>query len=111
MVAIIFIITGFAGIAYHASEYIEPASVWHEWIWGFLIRMLAIVCGVLLLRRVNWARWLGIAWLAYHAVLSVFHSTEEAIIHFFFLAIFSFLLFMPKSSAYFSSKENPPKEP
>jgi len=99
--AFIFIIAGFVGIAYHANEYFEPSSMSYELVWVLFIRVLAIICGLLLLRRVKWARWLAITWLAYHVVLSLFHSASETITHFALLAIVSFLLFMPNSSAYF----------
>ncbi len=99
--AFIFIIAGCVGLIYHAHEYFEQGAVKNELIWVAFIRILAIVCGVLLLKGVNWARWLAIAWLAYHVVLSSFHSASEAITHFVLLAIVSFLLFIPKSSAYF----------
>ncbi len=105
IVAFIFIIAGSAGLVYHAKEYFEQSSMKHELFWVLFLRVLAIVCGLLLLRRVNWARWLAIAWLAYHFVLSLFHSASETITHFVLLAIVSFLLFIPKSSAYFRSAE------
>lgn len=99
--ALIFIITGFVGLAYHAHEYFEPGSTKFELVWVLFIRVLAIVCGFLLLCRVKWSRWLAITWLAYHVVLSLFHSASQTITHFVLLVIVSFLLFMPNSSAYF----------
>ena len=105
--AFIFIIAGFVGLAYHAHEYFEPGSIKFELVWVLFIRVLAIVCGFLLLRRVKWARWLAITWIAYHVVLSLFHSTSETITHFVLLVIVSFLLFMPKSSAYFRGADRP----
>lgn len=101
--AFIFIIAGFVGIAYHANEYFEPSSVKYEMVWALIVRVLAIVCGLLLLRRVKWARWLAIIWLVYHVVLSSFHSASETIVHFVLLVIVFFLLFRPNSSAYFRS--------
>lgn len=103
--AFTFIIAGFVGIAYHADEYFEPSSIRYELIWVIFIRALAVVCGFLLLSRVKWARWLAIAWLAYHVVLSLFHSVSETITHFVLLAIVSILLFMPNSSAFFRSAD------
>lgn len=101
IVALLFIIVCGIGLVYHAKEYIEQSSMNYEFAWVLLIRVLAIVCGVLLLKRVNWARWLSIAWLAYHIVLSVSHSVPEAIIHSILLVIVAVLLFIPNSSVYF----------
>ena len=99
--ALIFIITGFVGIVYHANEYFEPTSIKVELVWILFIRVLAIVCGLLLLRGVNWARWLAIAWLVYHVAIGALNSTSQMVAHIVILVIVSFLLFMPKSSAYF----------
>ena len=54
IVAAIFIIAGCIGIVYHATEYFEQSPTKFEWIWVLFIRVVAIVCGLLLLRRVNW---------------------------------------------------------
>lgn len=101
--AIIFILTGFFSLAYHANEYIDTNPFKYELIWAIFIRILAIVCGILLLSRVKWARWLAIAWLAYHVLLSLFHSVSEMIFHLVLLAVISILLFLPASSAFFQS--------
>ena len=53
------------------------ASCWHviRTLWGLNSpSSLAIVCGVFLLRGHNWARWLALAWIAFHVVLSAFHA-------------------------------------
>jgi hypothetical protein len=109
IVALLFIVTGGIGLVYHAKEYIEQGSMNYEFAWVLLIRVLAIVCGILLLKRVNWARWLSIAWLAYHIVLSVFHSVSEIIMHSILLVIIAVLLFIPKSSDYFKHSKTSKK--
>lgn len=98
--ALLFIIAGTVGTIYHASEYIQAGVLSYESILILLIRLLAIACGILLLMRVKWARWLAIAWLAYHVILSAFHSTSEMITHLVLLVIIFVLLFTPASSAY-----------
>ncbi|WP_139205189.1 hypothetical protein [Pricia antarctica] len=103
IVALLLIVAGGVGFVYHAKDYFEQRSMGYEFAWVLLIRALAIVCGVLLLKRVNWARWFAIAWLAYHIVLSTFHSVSETITHAVLLLIVAVLLFIPKSSAYFKS--------
>ena len=90
IVAILFITAGCVGFVYHAKEVFEQSSMNYELAWILLLRILAVVCGLLLLKRVNWARWLAIAWLAYHVVLSVFHSVSETITHSVLLVIVVF---------------------
>jgi hypothetical protein len=59
------------------------------------VRIIAIVCGVLLFMSVNWARWLAIAWLLYHAIIGAFHSTSEMISHIIILLVVVVLLYLP----------------
>ncbi len=109
IVAIVFIVTGGIGHVYHANEYNEQGSM-NEGVASILpIQVLAIVCGILLLKRINWARWLLIAWLPSHIVLSVFHSVSDTIIHSILTVIVAVLLFVPKSSAYFKHSKTSKK--
>ena len=110
IVAILFIIAGCVGFVYHANEYFEQRSMNYELIWVLLLQVLAVVCGLLLLRRVNWARWVAIAWLAYHVSISIFHSASEIITHSVLLIVVTVLLFIPKSSVYFKGEGKPSKK-
>ena len=101
IVSILFILTGCIGFSYHVKEFFEPNAKLCELIWVLLLRILAVVCGLLLFLRINWARWLAIAWLLYHILLSAFHSTSEMITHIVLLIIVSVLLFHPISTSYF----------
>ena len=105
VVALIFITTGIVSIAYHADEYFGPNASSLELIGALSIRVLAFACGILLLMRISWARWLAVLWLAYHVVLSMFHSVGETIAHVVLLALISILLFTPRSIAYFRNAD------
>jgi len=104
IVSALFIIAGCVGFIYHIKDFYAPNVQLNGLILIQLTRILAIVCGVLLLFGVNWARWLAIGWLAYHIVISSLNSTSEMIAHILFLIIVSILLFIPVTSAYFKSK-------
>jgi hypothetical protein len=54
------------------------------------------------LRGANWARWVAILWLAYHVVLSAFHSWSEAGVHAVLLAVISYVLLRRDAAEYFS---------
>ncbi len=101
IVSILFILTGCIGFIYHVKEFFEPNIKQYELVWVLLLRILAVVCGLLLFLKVNWARWLAIVWLLYHILLSAFHSTSEMITHIVLLIIVSVLLYLPVSTAYF----------
>jgi hypothetical protein len=71
--------------------------------WISSIRLAGLIGGLFLLRGSNWARWLLLAWMAFHVVVSLLHSVAEVIVHGVFLAVLLFLLFRPSASAYFKS--------
>jgi predicted membrane protein len=104
LVACLFILAGTVALIYHAREYLGQAAIDSQSILVLGVRIVAVACGILLLRRVNWARWVAIAWLAYHVVLSFFHSLSETIFHVALMVIVSILLFLPKSSEFFRDK-------
>ncbi len=93
------IAAGAMGIAYHFGEF--NASRPGEYVWVLIVRLIAIVCGVFVLRGKNWARWLSIAWIAFHVILSLFHSMGEAAVHALFLTVFAVLLFLPAANQFF----------
>ena len=66
-----------------------------------LVRLIAIVCGVFMLRGHNWARWLALAWIAYHVVLSGFHSLSGLAMHSLLCAVFAYFLFRSQATRYF----------
>ena len=104
IVAILFIAAGCVGFVYHFKEFFEPNAEVYDLIWIELLRILALVCGLLLLRGINWARWLAIAWLLFHVVISALNSTSEMIAHIVLLIIVIVLLYLPVSSSFFQNK-------
>ena len=98
----LFIIAGTVGFLYHASEF-RSRRFGYELIWVCVLRLIAIVSGVFLLRGSNWARWLILIWMAYHVVLSIFHSWSDVLTHSLILIVLAFFLLRPQASAYLSS--------
>lgn len=96
----LFIAAGLTGIAYHATEINVHHLLEGDLLWALLVRLLAVVGGGLLLRGSNPGRWLLLAWLAYHVVLSAFHSTGEMAMHALLLVIIAYVLYRPPASAF-----------
>lgn len=93
----LFIVAGMVGIAYHLFERpIDPSIIPITFI-----RILAVVGGVFLLMGQNWARWLLVAWLAFHVVVSAFHSLPEMAAHAVLLIVAAYFLFTPPDTNYF----------
>ncbi len=103
IIGCLFIAAGAVGLAYHATELGGEGPFQSELVWVLFLRLLAIVCGFFLLRRSNWARWLLLAWIAYHVVLSAFHPPFELAMHSLLLVAVAYFLFRPRAAAYFRS--------
>lgn len=81
----------------------------YDGIWIEVVEILAIVCGVYLLRGRNWARWLAIAWIAFHVALSAYGPARELVVHSAFLVAFTWILFRPPAARYFRAAPIEPK--
>ena len=105
----LFVAAGAVGLVYHATEFKPAAPFEDDVLWICLVRLFAIVAGGFLLRGSNWARWLLLVWIAYHVVLSAFHSLSQVIAHSLLLAVIAYFLLRPRASAYFrGGKEQAP---
>ena len=67
-------------------------------------QLIAIVCGLFMLRGRNWARWLAFAWIAFHVPL-FFDSLHNAVMHVLLFGLIVYCLFRSDSSAYFKHAE------
>lgn len=97
----LFIAAGLVGLTYHITEFTAQGPFQYNLVWVLVLRLLAIFCGAFILRGSNWARWLLLIWIAYHVVLSAFHSVSELVMHSVLLAVVAYFLFRPRASAYF----------
>ncbi|MFZ0745089.1 MAG: hypothetical protein WAM85_11825 [Terracidiphilus sp.] len=98
VVACLYIAVGAAAFAFYFPTLLkgQPDAVWIE-----LTELLAIVAGIFLLRGHNWARWLALAWIGFHVVLSAFHILREFAVHAAFCAVIAWVLFRPAAANYF----------
>jgi hypothetical protein len=97
-------IAGIVGFFYHLKDFADPDQKLYVTILVELLRIVAFVSGLLLLRASNTGRWLSIAWVLLHVVISAFNSVNEMIMHIVVLLIVCILLFLPVSSRYFNKK-------
>jgi hypothetical protein len=94
----LYIGVGTIGFAYHFTELL---AFQYDGLWVELIEILAILCGAFMLRGHNWARWVALAWIAFHVILSAFHAFREFAIHCLFCAVIAWFLFRPEAARYF----------
>ena len=68
--------------------------------WIIASGLVAIAGGILLLRRVACARWMLVAWLAFHIWVGLLHDPVRLAIHVALFAVLTFFLFRPAASAW-----------
>ena len=101
MLGWLFIAVGILSTVYHLLK-----GSLDRWIVPILlVGAIAIVAGVFLLRGARWARWLVLAWLAFHVVVSAFNSLSDAIAHLVLLLVVGYVLLGPPTSNYFQSSQ------
>jgi len=91
------IAVGILSTIYHLSK--SPLDRWTVPI--LLVGTITIVAGVFLLRGARWARWLVLAWLAFHVVVSALNSLSDAMPHVVLLLVVGYFLLGPPTSKYF----------
>ena len=79
VISCVFAAAGVIGLAYHLTEFKVLHPFQYGIVWVVLVRLMAIICGVYMFRGSNWARWLTLVWIAYHVILSGFHSMDELV--------------------------------
>jgi uncharacterized membrane protein HdeD (DUF308 family) len=101
MLGWLFIAVGILSTVYHLLK-----GSLDRWIVPILlVGAIAIVAGVFLLRGARWARWLVLAWLAFHVVVSAFNSLSDAMAHLVLLLVVGYVLLGPPNSNYFQSSQ------
>ena len=100
ILACVYLAVGALGFAYHFRELL---SLQQDIVWAELTELLAIVSGAFMLRGHDWARWLALAWMVFHVVLSAFHSPRELAIHGLICAVIAWILFRSQATRYFRS--------
>jgi hypothetical protein len=104
VIGILYIAMGAIGLVVHVPEVHSRGQFASDALWASLVSLVAAVCGLFMFRAQDWARWLAIAWIGFHVVLSFFHSAREVIVHGLLFALLAWFLFRPRSNDYFRSR-------
>ncbi|MFY9804108.1 MAG: hypothetical protein WA211_04315 [Candidatus Acidiferrales bacterium] len=93
----LFIAVGIFATAYHLSK-----SALDRWMLLIvLFEFVAIVAGFFLLRGARWARWLLLAWIAFHVVVSGLNSVWSSLPHAVLLLAVGYVLLGPPTAQYY----------
>ena len=97
----LFIVIGILNTAYHLWR-----SALDRWMVAILfLTVSAVVAGVFLLRGARWARWLALAWVAFHVVVSALNSVSAALPHIVLLLVIGYVLLGPPTSRYYQKEQ------
>lgn len=105
IISCLFLASGAVGVVHHLTEFKISKPLESDLVWPSLVVLLAIVSGTFMLLGRNWARWLALAWIAFHAVISFFHSMQQAVVHGLLFVLIAYFLFRPDVRAYFNPRE------
>lgn len=98
VVAGAYLAVGIIGFIAHFPDLLATPS---EGVWMELTEVVAAVTGVFLLRGRNWARWVAVAWIAFHVGLSAFDSMRLVAVHAVLAVLIVWLLFRPDTGRWF----------
>jgi hypothetical protein len=102
VVAVLLMLAGAASIAVHWPKHWSSDAV------GFvLVNAIGILCGVLLLRRRAWARWIAAVWLLAHVAIGALNSARSAVLHALLVAICLYALFCREATTWFRGESLP----
>lgn len=101
IIAWLFVLVGAGDIVRGLAD-IRRGQFHSDVLWPVGLGVIAIVCGLFLLRRSNWARWIAVAWLAFHVALS-FDSVSKLAVHGALLVVLAYFLFRSQANGYFAS--------
>jgi len=104
IVSCLFVAAGALGLVHHLADLKISKPVESELVWISVVNLLAIVSGIFMLLGRNWARWLALAWLAFHVAISFLHSTQQVVFHAVLLVLIAYFLYRPEVRAYFTRR-------
>jgi len=97
VVAMLYMAVGVIGFIYHFRELLALHA---DAPLIEITEVLAAIAGFFILRGANWARWLAIAWMALHVVIS-YPELPAFPIHCAFLLVIAWILLRPAAGRWF----------
>lgn len=101
VVSWLMIIAGMFGMA---RGFASARALWppeQDLIWVVVVDTIGIACGIFMLRRQNWARWLTLAWIGSHVAIVSIYMRKEILPHAIIFALVAYLMFRTDVRAYF----------
>jgi hypothetical protein len=93
--ACLYALIGIFGFSRNLHAFGEPDFIWIE-----LTEVFAVIAGAFMFLGQNWARWLALAWMAFHLALSL-AAPQAFVVHSVIFALIAWLLLRPEARQYF----------
>ena len=103
VVAVLLALAGAAGLVGDFMNSHSLSGNHFESVWIAAVNVLGIVAAVFLFRGSNWARWLAIAWMAFHVAISFLNAWQQAVMHGVILMLIVLVLFQREAREYFGA--------
>jgi len=97
-VAWLFIAAGAAMFLFHLTELLHPH--WDTFLVES-VELTGLAAGILMLKGRNWARWLALAWIAFHVAITAIPPFHGLVVHALIFAGITWILLRPDSAEYF----------
>ncbi len=97
-VAWLFIAVGTAMFLFHFPGLLHPH--WDDFLVEFT-ELLALLAGIYMLRKKNWARWLALVWMVFHIALSAIPPFQGLVVHVVIFSGITYLLLRSDAAEYF----------
>jgi len=107
VVSALLIVAGAAGMIFHLADFKSVHPVSYDLVLVSFVRLMAVVIGISMLTGRNWARWLAMAWITFHVIVSLFHPMGELAVHLVLFGVFAGALFHRAAARYFSAAKEP----
>ena len=74
-------------------------------LWIVAVNAAGMVAGGFILRGENWARWLAVAWIGFHVVITLWNPWQQRAMHWLIFGLIVFGLFRQEARKYFGARQ------
>ena len=96
----LFVAVGAVGLAGQVRRLLDGEEFDHDMAYASASELASVLGGAFLLGGRNWARWLLVAWMVFHIVLSALHDVPKLLVHAAIFAPIFYVLFRARASEF-----------
>jgi hypothetical protein len=103
ILAWLYIAVGVLSTGAHYANFRSHKPMVNEFFWITALGAAAILAGAFMLHGHNWARWLALAWIAAHVVISALNLMHGLLMHCVVFLLVAAILFQREAREYFKT--------